>query len=87
MRLGEGSAGILPASCPRHMQDSRAGTPAPPVISTASTLSAVTPIAPLNFGALTGAAYADGDIDGDGDVDIADLAPLLASFGQVPGCD
>jgi len=29
-----------------------------------------------------GATYEDGDLDGDGDVDLTDLAALLANYGQ-----
>ena len=34
-----------------------------------------------HFGTVSGATYEEGDIDGDGAVDIADLGLLLANFG------
>jgi len=34
-----------------------------------------------NYGVTSGATFEDGDIDGDGDVDLADLAALLAEYG------
>ena len=36
-----------------------------------------------NFGTPSGALPEDGDIDGDGDVDLGDLAVLLSQFGTV----
>jgi len=35
-----------------------------------------------NYGTTSGATYEDGDIDADGDVDLADLAALLAHYGE-----
>jgi hypothetical protein len=34
-----------------------------------------------NYGTTGGAMYEDGDLDGDGDVDLADLAELLSVYG------
>jgi hypothetical protein len=36
-----------------------------------------------NFGAASGAAYEDGDLDLDGDVDLFDLSAMLGQYGQV----
>jgi len=38
---------------------------------------------PANYGATSGAAYADGDLDLDEDVDLSDLAALLSVYGTV----
>ena len=35
-----------------------------------------------SYGTTSGATYEDGDIDADGDVDLADLAALLAHYGE-----
>jgi hypothetical protein len=34
-----------------------------------------------NYGTTSGAAYEDGDLDRDGDVDLTDLAALLSVYG------
>ena len=34
-----------------------------------------------NYGMPSGAVYEDGDLDADGDVDLADLAGLLSVYG------
>ena len=39
----------------------------------------------VNFGTPSGAAPGDGDIDGDGDVDLIDLSMLLNEFGTTCG--
>jgi len=36
-----------------------------------------------NYGTTGGANYEDGDLDGDGDVDLSDLASLLAVYGTI----
>jgi len=36
-----------------------------------------------NYGATSGAAYADGDLDLDEDVDLSDLAALLSVYSTV----
>jgi hypothetical protein len=36
-----------------------------------------------NYGTMSGAAYADGDLDLDEDVDLSDLAALLSVYGTV----
>jgi hypothetical protein len=38
-----------------------------------------------NYGMTEGAVYADGDLDADGNVDLTDLAALLAVYGTT--CD
>ena len=35
-----------------------------------------------NYGVMSGAVYEDGDLDEDGDVDLADLAEMLRVYGQ-----
>ena len=34
-----------------------------------------------NYGRTSGVSYADGDLDEDGDVDVQDLAAMLAVYG------
>ena len=34
-----------------------------------------------SYGAASGASHAEGDLDGDGAIDLADLAALLAVYG------